>query len=66
MSDDRWRRVEELYHAAMELSPEQRAGFLGDRAGGDSGLRREVESLLAQHYMRAWPQLIGRASYTAT
>jgi serine/threonine protein kinase len=61
MSDDRWRRVEELYHAAMELSPEQRAAFLGDRAGGDSGLRREVESLLAQHYskdtvfdQRAW------------
>src|ERR1700680_1801682 len=49
MTDARWRRVEELYHAALGLPPEQRAPFLEDASGGDSGLRREVESLLAQH-----------------
>lgn len=49
MSDDRWRRVEELYHAALGVSPEERAAFLERKADGDSELRREVESLLAQH-----------------
>jgi serine/threonine protein kinase len=49
MSDDRWSQVEELYHAALEVSPEQRAAFLGNRAGHDGELLREVESLLAQH-----------------
>jgi len=49
MSDDRWRRIEEQYHAALGLPPEQRAAFLEDASGGDSELRREVESLLAQH-----------------
>jgi serine/threonine protein kinase/tetratricopeptide (TPR) repeat protein len=49
MSDDRWSRIEELYHAALELPPEQRGAFLEDASGGDSDLCREVESLLAQH-----------------
>jgi serine/threonine protein kinase len=49
MSDDRWGRVEELYHSALGVSAERRAAFLEDKAGGDSVLRREVESLLAQH-----------------
>jgi serine/threonine protein kinase len=64
MSDDRWRRIEELYHAALGLPLEQRAAFLEDASGGDSGLRREVESLLAQHDskdtvfdQRAWTNL---------
>ena len=49
MSDDRWRQIEELYHAAVGLPPEERAAFLEDATGGDSGLRREAESLLARH-----------------
>ena len=52
MSDDRWSRIEELYHAALELPPEQRAAFLSDTSGGDSELRREVESLLAEHHSK--------------
>jgi hypothetical protein len=49
MTDDRWRRVEELYHAALAVSSEQRAAFLKHTSDGDSGLQREVESLLAEH-----------------
>ena len=30
MSDDRWRQVEELYHAALGLPPEQRAAISGE------------------------------------
>src|ERR1700693_1562549 len=49
MSDDRWRRVEELYHTALGLPPDRRAAFLKDQSGGDAELHREVESLLARH-----------------
>ena len=42
----RWRQIEELYHAALEREPGERAALL-ERAEPD--VRREVESLLAQH-----------------
>ena len=48
MSDDpgRWRRVEDLCHAALEHEPPQRDAFLTAACEGDDELRREVESLL--------------------
>jgi serine/threonine protein kinase/Tol biopolymer transport system component len=48
MNPDRWRQIEQLYHAAMECTPDQRAAFLRDACPDDDTLRREVESLLAQ------------------
>jgi Tol biopolymer transport system component len=45
MTPSRWQQVEELYHAALECEPGQRAALL-ERA--DRELRRELESLLAQ------------------
>jgi hypothetical protein len=39
----RWKQIEELYHAALECEPAERAAFL---ARADPELRREVESLL--------------------
>jgi serine/threonine protein kinase/Tol biopolymer transport system component len=45
MTPSRWQQVEELYHAALECEPGQRAAFL---TRADPELRREVESLLAQ------------------
>ena len=47
MDPERWRRVEELYHAALERRPEERAGFLRDACGEDATLRYEIDSLLA-------------------
>ena len=46
MPSDRWRRVEQLYHAALDLEPDRRPAFLEQQCAGDSDLRREVESLL--------------------
>ena len=43
---EQYRRVGELYHAAMELAPEARSDFLAASCGGEDELRREVESLL--------------------
>jgi serine/threonine protein kinase len=44
-SPERWRSIEELYQAAIERPPEQRAVFLRE-ACPDEGIRGEVESLL--------------------
>jgi serine/threonine protein kinase len=46
MEPDRWRRVEQLYHSAMELGEGERAKYLENSCSGDESLRREVESLL--------------------
>ncbi len=46
-AEDRWRKVEELYHSALERAHETRAAFL-EEACPNADLRREVESLLAQ------------------
>src|SRR3984885_100886 len=47
MSDERWQRIEELFHEAAELVPFERAEFLSRACSDDSELRRQVESLLA-------------------
>lgn len=46
MDPVRWRRVEEIYQAASERKPEERAAFLATACDGDEDLRREVESLV--------------------
>ncbi len=47
MQPDRWRRVEELYHTALQQDETQRASFLERSCAGDEALRIEVESLIA-------------------
>ena len=49
MNAERYERVGELFHAALELPLERRAAFLADACAGDDELRRDVESLLAAH-----------------
>jgi serine/threonine-protein kinase len=48
MTTQRWQKVEQLCHAALEREANQRAAFLAQACQGDDELRREVESLLAQ------------------
>src|SRR5450759_4815298 len=48
MANDRWKQIEQIYHAALERQENQRALFLQEACAGDEQLRREVESLLAQ------------------
>jgi Tol biopolymer transport system component/RIO-like serine/threonine protein kinase len=45
--DDRWKEIERIYHAALELEKSARPAFLAQACAGDQDLRREVESLLA-------------------
>ena len=48
MTPERWRQVEEIFHAALARGENDRAGFLADACAGDAELLREVKSLLAQ------------------
>ena len=43
---DRWQQVAQIYMAAVERDPPDRAAFLREACAGDEGLRREIESLL--------------------
>jgi serine/threonine protein kinase len=47
MTPDRWQQIEKVYHSALELAENERPAFLEKACVGDDGLRREVESLLA-------------------
>jgi hypothetical protein len=77
MSPKRWRRIEKLYHSALEHEPENRAAFLDDACGDDNDLRERVAILLAQpsstsplRAETAWEALAGNdsgeASHNAT
>lgn len=47
MSDERWRKIDDVLQAALDRKPHERPAFLDDACRGDDELRREVESLLA-------------------
>ncbi len=47
MTQERWRRVEELFHAALERPREQRQAWLDAACSGDVEMSRQVESLLS-------------------
>ena len=40
MERKRWQQIEELYHAALERAPAERAAFLAAVCADDTGLRR--------------------------
>jgi serine/threonine protein kinase len=48
MNQEFWRKVEDIFHAALERAPETRQPFLDKACNRDSGLRRQVELLLAK------------------
>ena len=49
MTPERWKRVNSLFHEALERNAADRVAFLQKATAGDDELRREVESLLASH-----------------
>jgi hypothetical protein len=44
---ERWQRLEELFHSALERDPRERSRFLDKSCGPDESLRRELDSMLA-------------------
>jgi eukaryotic-like serine/threonine-protein kinase len=49
MKPERWKRVDALLSAALELNWEQRAAFLAQECAGDEELQRHVQALLKAH-----------------
>ncbi len=47
MEAERWRKIQQVYHSALDQVGDSRAAFVAAECGGDEGLRQEVESLLA-------------------
>jgi eukaryotic-like serine/threonine-protein kinase len=48
MNAERWQQIREVFHAAVEMSHEQRVIYL-DQACADAEIRQEVQSLLDSH-----------------
>jgi len=48
MNQEVWRKVEELFHAALECAPEARRIFLDRACSGDTDLRQQVVPLLTK------------------
>ena len=49
MKPERWNKVEDIFHKVLDAEAGRRAAVLEESCDGDEDLRREVESLLAQH-----------------
>ncbi|MFL6276238.1 MAG: protein kinase domain-containing protein [Blastocatellia bacterium] len=47
MNLQRWRQIDDLFQAVVELDPAQRTRFLEAACAGDDALRTDVESMLA-------------------
>src|SRR4030095_1809788 len=47
MKPERWARIEDLYHRALQVEEHNRSAFLREVCGGSRGLQEEVERLLA-------------------
>src|ERR1044071_1337271 len=49
MKPERWQQLDQLFHSAVACNAAQRAAFLDNACAGDSGLRKEVDALIAAH-----------------
>lgn len=48
MDRERWRRIEQVYHSALERRPDERSTYLDHACEGDEDLRAEINTLLFQ------------------
>jgi len=49
LSRERWRRIDQVFDAALQTPAAERADLLDDLCAGDDDLRREVDALLDAH-----------------
>lgn len=47
MTPERWQKVKEIFQAALNREPSERAAFISEASGGDDLVRQEVESLMS-------------------
>lgn len=49
MTPETWQQLKSIFHAGLELKPEERAAFVANACAEDLGLRDRVNQLLASH-----------------
>jgi hypothetical protein len=49
MKTDRWHKIDEIFHAALQRKPEERASFLEQNCSQDPALYADVKSLLVSY-----------------
>jgi hypothetical protein len=62
MDPERWQRIESIFQKALDAG-DRRARVLVESCAGDEALRREVETLLAQHENA--DEFMGRPAFAA-
>lgn len=50
MTPERWKQIDQIFEAALELSVDKRSMFLEQACAGDDELRKEVETLLSSEH----------------
>ena len=64
MTPERWRKVEDIFQTALDLSPDERSKYVFEICGSDESLRRDVQMLLKQP-LRDFSNFGNRASGSA-
>jgi serine/threonine protein kinase/Tol biopolymer transport system component/tetratricopeptide (TPR) repeat protein len=49
MSQDRWKKVEEIFESALRRAPDERPAFLLEACAGNEALRTQIEKLLESY-----------------
>ena len=49
MSPEQWQQIDQLFHAALERAPDERAAWLATASQGDAELQHNVAALLVAH-----------------
>jgi serine/threonine protein kinase len=49
MNPERWQKLNELFHSALECETEKREAFVAEACQGDDDLRRELKSMIDHH-----------------
>jgi serine/threonine-protein kinase len=49
MTPERWKLIDQLFHAALQREPGRRAAFVAESCAGDETLQKEIEDLLVSH-----------------
>ncbi|HEY9402795.1 MAG TPA: protein kinase, partial [Pyrinomonadaceae bacterium] len=49
MTPERWKQVEELFQAALDVPRDERPRFIAEAGAADDALRKQVEALVAQY-----------------
>lgn len=49
MTSERWKKIEEIFHAALDCPLVVRASLIEEKCGDDDKLQTEVEKLISGH-----------------